>query len=173
MSRRAELEDLLGRIEARVAELEAVAPERRSRRDTCELELRAAVLRLANRKPARTDGAMTAVALSGESGVPRPTMYRSYKDVLTDWDAICAVADPESDAGLRARAGKLGAEVRRLERELVEERRRFKHVKGVLAQRVQALTLALVEARGDAKVTDLASLRDLRAERRRAADAEA
>ena len=173
MSRRAELKEVLARIEARVAEIEATPEQERRRQDRGELELRRAVLRLAHGNPVRTDGAMTAVALAEESGVPRPTMYRTYRDVIEDWDAVCAVAEPDSDAGLRERVKKLNVEVKRLERELVELRRKSSHVRNVLVQRVQALTLSLLEARGGSKLTTIGTLREAQARARGRDDGQA
>ncbi len=163
---RSEREEVVSRLSARVAELEGKPLSGTGR---TELKLRKAMLRLLNGAPLQTDGALTNENLHREAGVPRPTMYR-YREVMEDWKAAQGAVAPESPAAMRERIRSLKAGLRRLGEEHAEERRRLLRVQDVLVQRVQALTLALVEARDGSKVVDIDLLRRSRKLRDREAE---
>ncbi|MBI0538106.1 hypothetical protein D9599_21315 [Roseomonas sp. KE2513] len=152
----AERQALLDRVCARISELEA-KPQLRSE-ERHELALRRALIRLVNGVPLHTDGALTGENLYAEARVARATMYR-IRSVMDDWKAAQNAVAPDSPAALREQIRSLKAQLRKVGEERSEERQRLVQIQAVLVQRVQALTLALVEARGGAKVTDLGLLR--------------
>lgn len=135
---------------ARVQALRELA--RPMRAEKVELSIRSAMERFVS-GTTKTDGAWTAVNLVAESGIPRPTLYR-YEAVLKDFQAL-ADAAPAGSGGLQEEVKRLRAELRQQQRERIEERKRYEHVQAVLVQRVHALSLALAQASGQAKVVSL------------------
>ena len=166
---KAEREVMVQRLSARIDELKEM-PQPGGRERT-ELRLRTAMLRLINGEPVRTDGALTNENLSEEAAVPRATMYR-YRDIMDAWKLLQSAVAPESAVGLQERIRGLKVEMRRMEGEHAEEKRKLLHVQEILVQRVQALTLSLVEARGGSSVVDIDLLRLTRKPQSKEAGAE-
>ena len=147
----------IAKLKSRIAELEAIGPGGVTRELRTELDLRSAMLRLLESGPLRGGNAMTNENLQKESGVARATMYRS--SAMEDWRVACTLAAPRSEAGLRAEVKELRSALSRMRDAHAAERRKLIAAQNVLVQRVQALTIALVAARGGSKVVDISTLR--------------
>lgn len=108
-----------------------------------ETALREAMARLLAGEPRRTDGRLTKANLAKEAGVSRATAHRAAA-VLADFDrAIVQLREtPEQVPGFLARIRELEVQ---LARTTAEKERIIKDLRAsvnLLAQRVQALTLA-------------------------------
>jgi hypothetical protein len=90
--------------------------------------------------------------------VSRSTMYRR-RDVMENWRAAHGAVAPKPPAAMRERIRELEAEIRRNNEKRSFERQKLIRIQDVLVQRVQASTLALVEARGGSKVVSIGLLR--------------
>lgn len=78
---------------------------------------------------------------------------------MSDWKILVETMPGSSTPGLREQIRDLKVTISRLEAQMSEERRRFQAVQDILVQRLQALTLALVEARDGSKVMSVGELR--------------
>lgn len=74
-----------------------------------EAAIRAAMDRLLNGEPIRSDGRLTAVALAAESGVPRSKLYGEYRYLLDEFRARAALQDntPRALRDLQEKHAKL------------------------------------------------------------------
>jgi hypothetical protein len=106
-----------------------------------EAALRAAMVRLLDGRPERTDGALTVSNLAREAGVSRATANRAV-DVLAEFRAAEARHRRSSPRALKERVRALEAELRAVRGAEMAELRAFART---LAQHIQVLTLQVAE----------------------------
>jgi hypothetical protein len=114
-----------------------------------EAALRAAMARLLDGRPERTDGALTVANLAREAGVSRATANRAA-DLLAEFRAAEARHRRSSPQALKQRIRTLEAELRAVRGAELAELRRLNRT---LAQHIQMLTLQVAER--DAVITRL------------------
>lgn len=114
-----------------------------------EAALRAAMARLLDGRPVRTDGALTVANLAREAGVSRATANRAA-DLLAEFRAAEARHRRSSPQALKQRIRTLEAELRAVRGAELAELRRLNRT---LAQHIQMLTLQVAER--DAVITRL------------------
>ncbi|KKI19597.1 hypothetical protein [Sphingomonas sp. Ag1] len=118
-----------------------------------ELPIRTAIERFVEKRTTETEGEWTAISLVKESGVPRATLYR-YEAVLSDFKALARMA-PVGSVGPHEELRRLRAELRAEKRARIDDQKKYERIQAVLVQRLHALTLALAQASGNAKVVSL------------------
>ncbi|RXH42701.1 hypothetical protein [Bradyrhizobium zhanjiangense] len=106
-----------------------------------EAALRAAMARLLDGRPERTDGALTVANLARESGVSRATANRAV-DLLAEFRAAEARQRRSSPHALKQRIRTLEAELRAVRGAEMAELRTLTRT---LAQHIQMLTLQIAE----------------------------
>jgi len=106
-----------------------------------EAALRAAMARLLDSRPERTDGALTVSNLAREAGVSRATANRAV-DVLAEFRAAEARRRQSSPLVLKERIRALEAELRAVRGAETADLRALART---LAQHIQLLTLQVVE----------------------------
>ena len=106
-----------------------------------EAALRAAMARLLDGRPERTDGALTVSNLAREAGVSRATANRAV-DVLAEFRTAEARRRQSSPLVLKGRIRALEAELRAVRGAEMAELRALART---LAQRIQVLTLQVAE----------------------------
>jgi hypothetical protein len=114
-----------------------------------EVALRAAMARLLDGRPERTDGALTVANLAREADVSRATANRAA-DLLAEFRAAEARERRSSPQALKQRIRTLEAELRAVRGAELAELRRLNRT---LAQHIQMLTLQVAER--DAVITRL------------------
>ena len=114
-----------------------------------EVALRAAMARLLEGRPERTDGALTVANLAREAGVSRATANRAA-DLLAEFRAAEARQRRSSPHVLKQRIRTLEAELRAVRGAEMAELRTLTRT---LAQHIQMLTLQVAER--DAVITRL------------------
>ncbi|UQR64878.1 hypothetical protein LRP30_06140 [Bradyrhizobium sp. C-145] len=114
-----------------------------------EAALRAAMARLLDGRPERTDGALTVANLAREAGVSRATANRAA-DLLAEFRAAEAHQRRSSPHALKQRIRTLEAELRAVRGAEMAELRSLSRT---LAQHIQMLTLQVAER--DAQITRL------------------
>lgn len=106
-----------------------------------EAALRAAMARLLDGRPERTDGALTVANLAREAGVSRATANRAA-DLLAEFRAAEAPQRRSSPHALKQRIRSLEAELRAVRGAEMAELRTLTRT---LAQHIQILTLQVAE----------------------------
>lgn len=106
-----------------------------------EAALRAAMARLLDGRPERTDGALTVSNLAREAGVSRATANRAV-DVLAEFRTAEACRRQSSPLVLKERIRALEAELRAVRGAEMADLRALART---LAQHIQVLTLQVVE----------------------------
>ena len=106
-----------------------------------EAALRAAMARLLDGRPERTDGALTVANLAREAGVSRATANRAV-DVLAEFRAAEARHRRATPRALKERIRALEAELRAVRGAEIAELRGLART---LAQHIQVLTLQIAE----------------------------
>ncbi|MER9647966.1 hypothetical protein [Mesorhizobium sp. M0199] len=106
-----------------------------------EAALRAAMTRLLDGRPERTDGALTVSNLAREAGVSRATANRAV-DLLAEFRAAEARHRRSSPQALKERVRSLEAELRAVRGAGMAELRALTRT---LAQHIQVLTLQVAE----------------------------
>jgi hypothetical protein len=106
-----------------------------------EAALRAAMARLLDARPERTDGALTVSNLAREAGVGRATANRAV-DLLAEFRAAEARHRRSSPQALKDRVRSLKAELRAVRGAELAELRALTRT---LAQHIQVLTLQVAE----------------------------
>lgn len=106
-----------------------------------EAALRAAMARLLNGRPERTDGALTVSNLAREAGVSRATANRAV-GLLAEFRAVEARHRRSSPRALKERVRALEAELRAVRGAEIAELRGCART---LAQHIQVLTLQIAE----------------------------
>lgn len=106
-----------------------------------EAALRAAMARLLDGRPERTDGALTVSNLAREAGVSRATANRAA-DLLAEFRAAEARHRQSSPRALKERVRALEAELRAVRGAEIAELRGLVRT---LAQHIQVLTLQVAE----------------------------
>jgi hypothetical protein len=114
-----------------------------------EAALRAAMARLLDGRPERTDGALTIANLAREAGVSRATANRAA-DLLAEFRAAEACQRRSSPQVLKQRIRTLEAELKAVRGAEIAELRTLART---LAQHIQMLTLQVAER--DAQITRL------------------
>jgi len=114
-----------------------------------EAALRAAMARLLDGRPERTDGALTVANLAREAGVSRATANRAA-DLLAEFRAAEACHRRSSPQALKQRIRTLEAELRAVRGVEMAELRTLTRT---LAQHIQMLTLQVADR--DAVITRL------------------
>lgn len=141
-------EDLVSANASRIAALQALKQPTAAHRT--ELSLRLSIERFIKNNTTESEGEWTAINLVKESGIPRATLYR-YESVLSDFKALARMA-PVGSVGPQEELRRLRAELRAEQRARIDDQKKYERIQAVLVQRLHALTLALAQASGNAKV---------------------
>lgn len=151
----ADFEEMRRANSERLNQLEQLdaAGDLRSKERT-ERDIRAGIERFC-RGTTATDGSWTVVNLVGETGVPRPTLYR-YKRELALFQNMGAVAP---SGGVREDLKRLRAEIAAERQAGKDERARHREAEAILVERIHALTMIVASYMGEDGVPALLDAR--------------